>query len=462
MEALLKEYQSTLDSIKEEIQNSEELTAYLDEEGEEEYKALIEKFENKIHDVYVEVANQNPLQIIALENYLLNNDFEGLYLPKALGYTVLRGRIDDNYNYDRPQQQFKKALEFIIASSNFDQIKQRVGQSIQIGFALSSDIWITNIINSVNNKQVKSFLDSQNMLKYHDIRNRKTAYIKYSKQFQSLNFYTADFPSNTQELFREFNLLKSFLLYRSSQLADKNGSLMSHISTLIKSHDNFNRDSRFVELLLIISMKFDLPNTDISVISTYFNELRSRPGFEEKFFNMMVRLHSEIRLDPIAEKRLVEIFDKSQNDKVSELYKVLDIIHGSGYMNEDAINATREFYYSNEGLSPQNTCIRNSIFFYFQELLKNLDVADYSDYFEINKIMVQYINIFDNQQFNQDIKDTSLRYIKKLLKHYTDKRGRDYQDIKKYVWATFMDLNFMSEKELKEQFKTKRKAKPTA
>jgi len=52
-----------------------------------------------------------------------------------------------------------------------------------------------------------------------------------------------------------------------------------------------------------------------------------------------------------------------------------------------------------------------------------------------------------------------LGYIKKLLKVYIDKRGRDYQDIKKFVKTTFLDLGLMTEKQLVELFKTKRKKK---
>ena len=77
----------------------------------------------------------------------------------------------------------------------------------------------------------------------------------------------------------------------------------------------------------------------------------------------------------------------------------------------------------------------------------------------MTKTFILYINIFSNQKFNQDVKDLSLRYIKRLIKAYTDKRGRDYQDIKKFVKSTFLDLNFMKPKELVELFKTKRKKK---
>jgi len=462
MEDLLQQYKSRLDEIKAAIQGSEELQAYLDEEEEEQYKLLIEKFEGSMHEVYVEVANSYPLQIISLENYLLDPDFEGLYLPKALGYTVLRGQINDDVEYERPQKHFKKVLEFINSSSNFDQIKKRVGQSIQVGFALSSDIWITNIINAATNKQVKNFLISQNQDKYHDIRNRRTAYVKYSKQFMSLNFYTADFPTNRPELIREFRLLKFFLLYRANEHNGNNANLDAKLTEFINSSASFEKDPRYLEILLIIAMKYELIPTDEQVIANYFNELRQEEGFETKFFTLLVRLDKEINVGPEDELNLIKILDTSKGDKISDLLKVLKIIHTEGYMNEEAISASRDFYYSNEGLSPHNSCLRSSIFHYFKSLLTKLELTDYADYFEINKVMVQYINIFDNQQFNMDIKDTSLKYIKKLLKHYTDKRGRDYQDIKKYVWSSFIDLNFMSEKELKEFFKTKRKAKPTA
>ena len=106
-----------------------------------------------------------------------------------------------------------------------------------------------------------------------------------------------------------------------------------------------------------------------------------------------------------------------------------------------------------------NKCLRAGLLNYFTQVMENLPPESYQDYFEINKTFVQYINIFGNQKFNQAVKDLSLRYVKKLLKRFTDKRGRDYQDIKKFVKATFLDLGFMKEKELVELFKTKRKKK---
>ena len=98
MMELNKKYGSVLDNIKSSIQLSEELVAYLDEEGDEEYKALVAKFENSIHEVYEQVADENPLQIIALENYLLDEQFEGLYLPKILGYSKVGPQMNIKYS----------------------------------------------------------------------------------------------------------------------------------------------------------------------------------------------------------------------------------------------------------------------------------------------------------------------------------------------------------------------------
>ena len=69
------------------------------------------------------------------------------------------------------------------------------------------------------------------------------------------------------------------------------------------------------------------------------------------------------------------------------------------------------------------------------------------------------MGLFGNQHFNQDIKDLCMTYIAKLMVRFTDKRGKDYQDIKKFVSTVFSDLDFLQEKEVVELFKTRRKRK---
>ena len=67
------------------------------------------------------------------------------------------------------------------------------------------------------------------------------------------------------------------------------------------------------------------------------------------------------------------------------------------------------------------------------------------------------MRIFDNQQFNQAMERISMDYVNKLLKRYSDKRSRDYQDIKKFVSVNFQEFGFLKEKEVVELFKTRRK-----
>jgi hypothetical protein len=147
------------------------------------------------------------------------------------------------------------------------------------------------------------------------------------------------------------------------------------------------------------------------------------------------------------------------DDDISQYFNTLDTVHGMGYVHEDAINAVRDFYYKHEGLSDENACLRSTILANYKRLLSNLPESEYTEYFEINKVITAYMEVFSNQQFNQDVKAISLRYVKRLIKVYTDKRGKDYQDIKKFVKSTFEDLGFMNTKELVELFKTRRKKK---
>jgi hypothetical protein len=139
----------------------------------------------------------------------------------------------------------------------------------------------------------------------------------------------------------------------------------------------------------------------------------------------------------------------------------MDIIHSKGYIHDDSIEAVRSFYEKHEGMSIINECLRQTLLTYFTMLITNLEPESYHDYFEMNKIFSVYIQIFNNQHFNQSVKKLSLSYVAKLIKRYTDKRGKDYQDIKKFVIHTFLDLGFLKEKELVELFKTRRKKRVT-
>jgi ABC-type uncharacterized transport system permease subunit len=94
---------------------------------------------------------------------------------------------------------------------------------------------------------------------------------------------------------------------------------------------------------------------------------------------------------------------------------------------------------------------------YFSRLINGLSETEYGEYFELTKIFSVYMRIFGNQEFNQEIEKRSMQYIHKLLRHYTDKRSKDYQDVKKFVSTQFVDFGFLKDKEVVEMFKTRRK-----
>jgi len=462
MKELDKKYTTVLDNIKGSIQASEELKTYLEEEEEEHYKTMVSKFENQIHELYEQVANENPLQLVAFENYLLDEQFEGLYLPKVLGYSVLRGRVNDNVKYYRPQNHFRDILEAIINSSNFEVIKQRVGQSIQIGFALSSDIWITNIIEKVNNKKVKAFLQSQKLSKYREVMLRRTGLVKYRKQFQSLNFETANFPSDVPGLMTEAGSIKDFLNFRAKGEFN-NDNLIPVLKTFVEE-DAIKDEKQFYELAILTGIYYNLNEDGNTSLKKTLNYIRNSNSMaSDNFFNFH-NTHSDsvggLSID--NEKNLSNVVDTSISDNISEYMKMLEKVNSNGYVHAEAIAAVREYYYKNEGLSIENEAVRNSILSKLGQFLKHLDVNDYSEYFEINKTMTAYMDIFSNQKFNQDLKNLCLKYIKKCLKNYKDKRSKEYQEIKKFVKSTFVEYGFMTVKQTVELFKTKRKPKPVS
>lgn len=457
---LEEQYVEVLEAIAADIQESDELAYYLQEEDEVYYEQLKDRFEPQIEELYDQVAAENPLQLISLDKILMSEHFEGLFLQRILGYSVLRGEINSQFKYTRPQDHFKDVLMAICNSPNFEILKKRIGQSIQVGFALSSDIWITNLISIVENKRIRYFLQSQKLDKYYSPEGRQQGLQIYKKQFVNFNYMTADFPKTLGELKVLWSSLKEFLVYREEKGLN-NKSLMPFLKDFV-GNEEFQGHDEHLQILGIYANFFELEGEDQKHLVKHFNATRKKhPEFASHWLAFILEMHESKRvdLDAAADARISGILDKSVKDELTEYYELMDAVHGIGYTQEAAMEAVKSFYNRHEGTSLINECVRMVIYHYLARFINNLEVSDYHELFELAKVYTVYINIFANQQFNQDVKELSMRYVRRCLRTYTDKRGRDYQDIKKFVSTTFVDLNFLKEKEVVEMFKTRRKKK---
>ena len=210
----IQPYIDQLKEVAKEIQASELLETYREEETDETYRELADAFEPQLFDIHKEVNNHYPLEIEAFENEFRDEDLEGLLLPRLLGFSVLRGYYGDNYKYTTPQDHFKDLLLAIVHSPNFDNLISRIGQTVQLGFALSSDIWITNLLDEVENKKIKQWLQSQKLDKYYEPEERRKTHTRYKNQFKSHNYFTAKIPATPGDFKLQYPSLKYFLFQR--------------------------------------------------------------------------------------------------------------------------------------------------------------------------------------------------------------------------------------------------------
>lgn len=473
MENLDPKYQSELDSLRGVIQNSDLLAAYLEDEEETSYQALRDEFEPQVEALYERVAENHPLQLTTIESALLNPEFEGLYMAKILGFSVLRGEIDQDYHYRRPQDHFKEALIAIADSSNFEWIKNKIGQGCQIGFALSSEIWVSNLINQVENKKVRQFYESMIVDKLRTLPARKQAYENYYRQFVTHNYHSADFPKNIPELKTLFSALEKFIQYRIKH-GKVNMSLLPNFKEFLNNPE-FKNEEEYLRMLTLFSRYFPHEGHE-EWIKGLINEARVKfPGFNEKYFQYLLEIEEKgLPLDKDSDMNVFRLLDTSIEDDLLKYSRLINDIHQKGYIHEDAIEATRQFYENHEGLSDINECLRHTIFGHFERLISNLPVEDYKVFTgqdtrkseddaakddSIAKFMKLYMDIFSNQEFNLRLRDLSMTFLQRCLKAFTDKRSTQYQDVKHFVVDKFPDWGFMKEKEVVEIFKTRRKRK---
>lgn len=456
MKPLSPHYQEEMEEIKNSIQESDLLATYLDTEEESDYKALVDTFEPEIQELYNKVANNDPLQLLSLEQSILDSRLEGLFLPRILGYSVLRGALDDDLKYIRPQPAFRDILTFICESVYFDFIKNRIGQTVQIGFALNSDIWTTSFINGIQNKRVVNYLRNLQSDELWQKQNREIEYKKYRKQFEGYNFYTIEFPDNAIELKASYRQFLDFLKFRIKYELD-NSSFEKELIEFLENKE-LQMPQEYINILGLSAHFIEFEEQYRKRIGNIYAELRQNEEFYEKHFYFLERLmKSDIKVGVDSFVRLFELLPDEPKDDFYKFYYLQYVIKEHGLGSEVTIEEIRNEYNRHEGLSDFNEALRLVIYKYFAEELKNINPEDYPAYFELSKLMTIYINMFDNQQFNQEIKHACVKLIKKFLKVYTYKRGKDYQDIKKFVVSQFQDLGFMTEKEVLEIFKTRKR-----
>jgi hypothetical protein len=489
MEKLDPKYQMELDTLRGVIQNSDLLATYLDDEEEASYQALREAFEPEIESLYEKVAENHPLQLTTFEDALLHPEFEGLYMARVLGFSVLRGEIDEEYHYKRPQDHFKDVLLAIAESSNFEWIKSKIGQGCQVGFSLSSEIWVSNLINQVENKKVKHFFESLVLEKLRSLGPRKQAYDNYYRQFVHHNYHSADFPTTVPELKTLFSALEKFIQYRIRH-GKINMSLLPNFKEFL-NNESFKKEEEYLRMLVLFARYFPHEGHE-EWISGLLNEARTHfPGFNEKYFQYLLEIEEKgLPLDKESDLNVSALLDESIDDDLLKYSRLISEIHQKGYIHEDAIEAVRNFYENHEGLSDINESLRHTIFGHFERLIANLPVEDYrvltgSEYKKgadpttdeeeteqapkakyhfsddsIARYIKLYMDIFGNQEFNLRLRDLSMSFVQKALKTFTDKRSNQYQEIKHFVMEKFPDWEFMKEKEVVELFKTRRKKKP--
>lgn len=457
MEKLDPIYLEKLEDIRQRIQASETLQAYLEDETEAGFQALREEFEPEIHALYLEVGQDKPFQLLDLEQHLFDAEFEGLYLPKILGYTTLRGDVNEQGKYRRPQDQFGLAVQALARSNNFEMLKNKTGQTLQIGFSLSSDIWVSNLVDHIENKRSKQYFENLRTHILTDEQERKSSLLKYSRQFEGAPYHSAEFPETPEDLKSLYIPLKDFLLHRISRFTN-NSSLTPYLSDLIRNEKLYHLPE-FWSIIFIITNFFKLEGNDKESLRHLVNEnRRNSPDFSDQYFSFLHSMHEAgMKFDANVDRNAAEILDPNIQDDVKRYFELAEIIHSKGYMHEDTIEAVRNFYESNEGLSIINTTVRNTILGYFKGLLQNLSETEYQDYFSMSRIFNTYMKIFANEKFNQEVQALNQQFIHKLLTRFNDKRGKDYQEIKKFVSSHFAELEYMKEKDISELFKTKRK-----
>ena len=338
-------YKAHLDSIAEAIQASPVLAQYLEEEEDEYYEALKAEFEPQIEAAHEQINHYSPFEIESFERYLLDDRFEGLFLPRVLGYSVLRPQINEMFYYSRQNDHFGQILSYIAGNVNFDQLRSRIGQAVQVGFALSSDIYVTGLIDEIPTKRVRQFLLSQKADNARTPEGRKQIFQRYQRQFRSRNYQYAPFPLAENELISHTDHMVDFLLYRVSQAEMNNDALPGPLYDLATNED-FKGRKEIIEPILIYGAYLDPEGEAQQAIKEVMSrERKANPQrVNDQVLAFLLRLKNDptITFGQVEELSLGEIIDRDIEDDLTAYFNLTDKIHNDGYTEPEVQEAIQE------------------------------------------------------------------------------------------------------------------------
>ena len=101
-------YYDQLSAIAGAIQEAPVLAQYLEEEEDDLYSELRRQFEPYLSELHHLVAAEAPLQLVTFEKYLLDPLFEGLYLPRVLGFFGAARRNQRQFQIRSPERSFQR------------------------------------------------------------------------------------------------------------------------------------------------------------------------------------------------------------------------------------------------------------------------------------------------------------------------------------------------------------------
>ena len=331
-----------------------------------------------------------------------------------------------------------------------------------MGLSLCTDIWVTNLVQSFDSRAVRQYLNAQKITRFRDLANRRILYTRYKNQFVKDHYFTCQIPNTLNELKIESATILSFLKARYDKGLDSSSFLDKLIQSL--NQESYFGNKEHFRILIFLASFYDLNESQQATIGKLLNDCREKvEDFDELFLQFMLSLAAEGHFfNKEAHLRIHNLLDKSFEDKLGQYFSVMKEVHERGYSDQSVMDLVDTYYRSNRGLSTQNECIRTMLLTYLNNFYSNISEDEYSEFFEMSKIYAPYMSSFNNQKFNQYLKEISLKYVKRLIKRYTDKRSKEYQEIKRFVAATMESLGLMTEKEIIELFKTRRKKRATA
>ncbi len=448
------EFITKFEAIKSFMMGHETYQNYIDQIDQESFDAMKATLDPYLMALFNDVAGKAPLQLIALEDLIMDEELEGLFLPEILTFNVLRASVNDKSKFTRTPDRLERIIRFICISPGFDFIKNTIRLPLRLSLVMSSSIWGHKLAESIQARRSREYILQQLQEARRDEHASALQYKRLRDTYRHIAYQSAPVPVPGSTWKIQYIDFRKFIIDRINHSQD-NAALKPSIYEML-NEEYFSGSEEIIELLILLAHFFELEDDDFEAVEELFARFRANhSSFNEVYFDILrsLLLKDELTFSTSNAAIISDLLESTKGgDDLTEFYHLMTACDESELLTEDFVAKVELFSSQHRELVPVTSCLKIILLQIIDHEISEILGSDYTTLPDRIYLYDRIAEAFLEASYRESVAEVIVGHLKVLMFYY-DKSEPEFKEIKKMVGGTPVDYGFITMKEIRSLYR---------